>query len=246
MDQAGRAEQQRGPADGRADRLGVAVRVSQEPPGQQHREYRHHPGEGAERVGRRGIDGPPGRVAHPPPQRGREHDGHAQGEQPQAVPAVVRVQVARAAADRPGREPDGAGRHHPGSRDRPAGPSDQDHDRIARGPRAFGVGGRPFAVRPFADPDFFSFGPNEAGCPAPACRSCPAGREILWSYCRWSYWRGRGTHCGWRCLRGCRPGLGRSGCRRPPWGPAARGHPRLARRAGGQIRYGHGSPQSQT
>ena len=134
VDQAGRAEQQRGPADGRADRLGVAVRVSQEPPGQQHREHRYHPGEGAEAVGRRSADGPPDRVAHPAPQRGGEHDGHAQGEQPHAVPAVVRVQVARAAADGPSREADRAGRHHPGGRDRAAGPPDQDHDRIARGP----------------------------------------------------------------------------------------------------------------
>ena len=134
VDQAGRGEQQRGPADGCADRLGVAVRVSQEPPGQQHREHRYHPGQGAERVDRRGTDGPPGRVVHPAPQRGREHDGDAQGEQPHAVPAVVRVQVARAAADGPGREPDRAGRDHPGGRDRPADPSDQDHDRIVGRP----------------------------------------------------------------------------------------------------------------
>ena len=133
VDQADRAEQQRGPADGRADRLGIAVRVSQEPPGQQDREHRYHPGEGAERVDRRGTDGSADRVAHPAPQRGREHDGHAQGEQPHAVPAVVRVQVASAPADRPGREPDRAGRHHPGGRDRAADPPDQDHDRITRG-----------------------------------------------------------------------------------------------------------------
>ena len=80
------------------------------------------------------MDGPPDRVAHPTPQRGREHDRHAQGEQPHAVPAVVRVQVTRAAADRPGREPDRAGRHHPGGRDGAAGPPDQDHDRIVRRP----------------------------------------------------------------------------------------------------------------
>ena len=150
VDQAGRAEQQRGPADGCADRLGVAVRVPQEPPGQQQREHRYHPGEGAERADRRGTDGPPDRVAHPAPQRGREHDGHAQGEQAHAVPAVVRVQVARAAADRPGREPDRAGRHHPGGRDRAAGPPDQDHDRIVRRPRPLGPLGPPLAVRPFA------------------------------------------------------------------------------------------------
>src|SRR6266566_5033692 len=63
-------------------------------------------------------------------------------EQPHAVPAVVRVQVARAAADGAGGEPDRAGRHRPGGRDHAAGPPDQDHDRImgrpALGGAAFG------------------------------------------------------------------------------------------------------------
>ena len=152
VDHAERPEQQRGPADRGPDGLGVAIRVPQEPPGQQHREHRDHPGERAERAGRRGVDGPPGHVAHPAPQRGRQHDGHAQGEQSQAVPAMVRVQVARAAADGPGGEPDRAGDEHPGGRDHAAGPLDQDHDRIVRRRRPLAVpfAVRPFAVRPFA------------------------------------------------------------------------------------------------
>ena len=78
-----------------------------------------------------------GRMARPaalpirPHSAAAEHDGHAQGEQSQAVPAVVRVQVARAAADGPGSEPDRARDEHPGGRDHTAGPLDQDHDRVA-------------------------------------------------------------------------------------------------------------------
>ena len=180
VDQAGPAEQQRGPADGRADRLGVPVRVPQEPPGQQRREHGYHPGERAERVDRRGMDGPPGRVAHPAPQAGPEHDGHAQGEQPHTVPAVMRIQVARAAADGPGREPDRAGRHHPGRRDRAAGPSDQDHDRIVGRPalgraalrrtalRRTRLPGRPLAV-------LFLLTRTRLGVP-PRLAARPAGR----------------------------------------------------------------------
>src|SRR5260370_205722 len=61
--------------------------------------------------------------------------------QPRAVPAVVRLQVARAAADGAGREPDRAGHHHPGGRDHVAGPDDQDRDGVARRRRA--APGRP-------------------------------------------------------------------------------------------------------
>ena len=153
VDQAEHAEQQRGPADRGPDGLGVAVGVPQEPPGQQHREHGQDPGQRAEPVDGGGVDGPAGRVAHPRPQRGREHDGHAQGEQPHAVPAVVRVQVTRAAADGPGGAADRAGDQHPGGRDHLAGPADQDHDGIAgRTGRADGLS----AVRP--------------SCPYPACR----------------------------------------------------------------------------
>ena len=131
VDQAERAEQQRGPADRGPDRLGVAVRVTQEPPGQQQPQHRDNPGQRAEPADGHGPDGPAGRVGHPEPQAGREHDGRAQGEQPHAVPLVVRVQVARAAADGPGGEPDRAGHEHPGGRDHLAGPGDEDHHGIA-------------------------------------------------------------------------------------------------------------------
>src|SRR5207247_7483600 len=50
-----------------------------------------------------------------------------QGEQPDAVPAVVRVQVTRAAADGPGGPADRAGDREPGGRDHLARPGDQDH-----------------------------------------------------------------------------------------------------------------------
>ena len=131
VDQAERTEQERGPADGGPDRLGVAVGVTQEPPGQQQPEHREHPGQRAEPADGHGPDGPAGRVGHPEPQAGREHDGRAQGEQAHAVPLVVRIQVARAAADGPGGEPDRAGHPEPGSRDHAAGPHDQDHHGIA-------------------------------------------------------------------------------------------------------------------
>ena len=151
------------------DGLGVAVRVPQEPPGQQHGQHRDDPGERAERVDRHGVDGPPRRVAHPAPQRGPEHDGHAEGEQPQAVPAVMRVQVARAAADAPGGEPDRAGHRHPGGRDRPAGPSDQDDDGIRRrraGRPPLGSAALPRAALRPCGPS-----PSPACGPFPSCSS---------------------------------------------------------------------------
>ena len=49
---------------------------------------------------------------------------------PSAVPAVMRFHVARAAADRPGHPPDGAGQRHPGALQHPADPPDQDHHRV--------------------------------------------------------------------------------------------------------------------
>src|SRR5205085_448839 len=49
---------------------------------------------------------------------------------PHAVPLVVRVQVARAAADGPGGPADRAGDPEPGGHDHLAGPGDQDHDGV--------------------------------------------------------------------------------------------------------------------
>ena len=43
----------------------------------------------------------------------------------------MRLEVARAAADRPGHPPQGPGHRHPGALQRAADPPDQDHDRIA-------------------------------------------------------------------------------------------------------------------
>ena len=101
----------------------------------------------------------------------------AQGEQPHAVAAVVRVQVARAAADGPGGEPDRPGDEHPGGRDHLAGPADQDHDGIAgragRGGTAFRraalararLAGRfPVALL------FRLFGPERVWLPCPCLR----------------------------------------------------------------------------
>ncbi len=137
-DQAGHAEQQRGPADGRPGRFGVTVGVAQVTPGQQRGQHRRDPGERPQGPTDHDLDDMADRVAHPGPQAGREHDGHAQGEQADAVPAMVRIQVASAAADSPDEEPEGPGDHHPGGREGAAEPADQDHDRIA-GP----VGCRP-------------------------------------------------------------------------------------------------------
>ena len=132
LEQAGQAEQQRHPAEGRPPGRLIAVRVPQEPPGQQRDQGRGQEGQRAEPAGDHLPDGVPGRVVHPRPQAAREHDGQPEGEQAQAVPAVVRLEVPRAAADRAGGEADGTGDHHPGARDHLADPPDQDHDRIMR------------------------------------------------------------------------------------------------------------------
>ena len=132
LEQAGQAEQQRHPAEGRPPGRLIAVRVPQEPPGQQRDQGRGQEGQRAEPAGDHLPNGVPGRVVHPRPQATREHDGQPESEQAQTVPAVVRLEVARAAADRAGGEADGAGDHHPGARDHLADPPDQDHDRIMR------------------------------------------------------------------------------------------------------------------
>ena len=138
LEQAGQAEQQRHPAEGRPPGGLIAVRVPQEPPGQQRDQGRGQEGQRAEPAGDHLPDGVPGRVVHPHPQAAREHDGQPEGKQAETVPAVVRLEVARPAADRAGGEADGAGDHHPGARDHLADPPDQDHHRIMRTSQAAG------------------------------------------------------------------------------------------------------------
>ncbi len=99
VEQAGRAEQQRRPADRRAHRLGIAVGMPQEPPGEQRDEHGRHPRQRAERTDHHGLDLAPGRVVHARPQPGGQHDRQPKGEQPDAVPAMMRIQVTRAAPE---------------------------------------------------------------------------------------------------------------------------------------------------
>ena len=102
---------------------------------------------------------------------------------------------------------------------------------------------RPFAVRPFpaAPLAFFFFWPERGWVPRPDFPLVPRGAGDL-VVVRW-FTRRRPP--GWPLVPcGCGAAARSRGVRLPPSPrvPASRGQPRLARRSGGQIRYGHGSP----
>ena len=110
--------------------------MAQQPPGQQRDQHRGQEGQRPDPGGDRLVDAVPDGIVHPEPQAAREHDGHPKDEQADAVPAVMRFDVACAATDRPGGPPDRSGQRHPGALQHPADPPDQDHDRIAGTSRA--------------------------------------------------------------------------------------------------------------
>ena len=116
--------------------------MTQVPPGQQRGQYGRQPGHRPGAAVHERRDEAADRVAHPPPDAGREHDRDAQPEQPDPVPAVLGIEVARAVPEPPRREAGTAGDHHPRRRERVPDPLDQDQDGIA----GLGPGRRPPAL----------------------------------------------------------------------------------------------------
>ena len=97
--QAEHAEQQRRPADDLPAGRAVAVRVAQVAPGDEAQQQRDEPAEQADRPVHHGA----GEVAHSPgqlpPDRGRDHDGEPEQEQPGAVTTVLGFELAGGVPD---------------------------------------------------------------------------------------------------------------------------------------------------
>ena len=130
VDEAERAEQQRGPADHHPPGLRVPVGMPQVAPGEQAEQERQQPGGRAEGAVQQAGDQPGRRVAHPGPRGGHGDDGRGQVGQAEAVPAMQRVHVPCAPAEGARRAADGMGGDHPGRGDQPACPPGQDQDRV--------------------------------------------------------------------------------------------------------------------
>ena len=68
-----------------------------------------------------------------PPGRDRRDDGGDSAAKAEAVPAVQRVQVAGAAAERAGHRADSMRERHPDGADHADDPAGQDHERVSGG-----------------------------------------------------------------------------------------------------------------
>ena len=102
VDQAEQAEHDRGPADELAPARSVAVGVAQRPPRHQGQQHRGDVGQRADDAGDPDPDAVTDRTGQTPPELGPHHDGAADQEQSDPVPAQRRIHVAGPRAHAPG------------------------------------------------------------------------------------------------------------------------------------------------
>ena len=125
--------------------LGV-LRVPQDPHAQPEQDQRQHQPDLAEGARDDGVHDPTDRSLQVPPLDGGDHGGQPDQGQADAVAAVRRVQLARAAADPPGQRPDQVGDAEPEPAQRPHRPGRSDPSRGRLAGRRL-AGGRPAGRR---------------------------------------------------------------------------------------------------